>query len=149
MLPEWIDYNGHMNVAYYTLAFDGAIDWFLDNTLGIGARFVEAERQGPYTVQSNLHYLAEMLEGEAFAFRLQLIDSDTKRMHVILEMLKPETEVVVATCEQMLINVDLTSRRAAPYAPAVLARLERLRGDHARLVRPKQAGQPLGLRRAG
>ena len=30
VLPEWIDYNGHMNVAYYTLAFDDALDDFLD-----------------------------------------------------------------------------------------------------------------------
>jgi len=28
VLPEWIDYNGHMNVAYYTLAFDKALDFF-------------------------------------------------------------------------------------------------------------------------
>ena len=26
VLKEWIDNNGHMNVAYYTLAFDEAID---------------------------------------------------------------------------------------------------------------------------
>ena len=35
VLEDWIDYNGHMNVAYYTLAFDRAIDLFLENTLGI------------------------------------------------------------------------------------------------------------------
>ena len=28
---EWIDYNGHMNVAYYTLAFDNSLDDFLEN----------------------------------------------------------------------------------------------------------------------
>ena len=28
VLEDWIDYNGHMNVAYYTLAFDRAIDLF-------------------------------------------------------------------------------------------------------------------------
>ena len=26
----WIDYNGHMNVAYYTLAFDKVLDDFLE-----------------------------------------------------------------------------------------------------------------------
>jgi acyl-CoA thioester hydrolase len=30
VLPEWIDYNGHMNVAYYVLAFDHVTDAFLD-----------------------------------------------------------------------------------------------------------------------
>ena len=24
--PEWIDHNGHMNVAYYVLAFDESTD---------------------------------------------------------------------------------------------------------------------------
>ena len=26
VLPEWIDINDHMNVAYYLLAFDQAVD---------------------------------------------------------------------------------------------------------------------------
>ena len=29
VLPDWIDYNGHMNVAYYVLAFDRGVDEFL------------------------------------------------------------------------------------------------------------------------
>ena len=29
VLAEWIDYNGHMNVAYYTLAFDKGFRFFL------------------------------------------------------------------------------------------------------------------------
>ena len=32
---EWIDYNGHMNVAYYTLAFDNSLDDFLETILEI------------------------------------------------------------------------------------------------------------------
>ena len=30
VLPEWIDYNGHMNVAFYVLAFDHATDAMLE-----------------------------------------------------------------------------------------------------------------------
>ncbi len=29
--PEWIDYNGHMNVAYYVLVFDRGTDALLDH----------------------------------------------------------------------------------------------------------------------
>jgi len=36
--PEWIDYNGHMNVAYYVLAFDHAIDDFYGR-LGLGEAY--------------------------------------------------------------------------------------------------------------
>ena len=39
VLAEWIDYNGHMNVAYYTLAFDKALDFFFEDVLGIGPLF--------------------------------------------------------------------------------------------------------------
>ena len=36
VLAEWIDYNGHMNVVFYTLAFDSSLDFFLEEILGIG-----------------------------------------------------------------------------------------------------------------
>src|SRR5690242_2796218 len=33
--PAWIDYNGHMNVGYYVVAFDKGTDGLLDR-LGLG-----------------------------------------------------------------------------------------------------------------
>ena len=57
---DWIDYNGHMNVAYYTLAFDKALDDFLEDILEIGPTFVKKEKQGPYSLQANYHYLNEL-----------------------------------------------------------------------------------------
>ena len=44
---EWIDYNGHMNVAYYTLAFDNSLDDFLETILEIGPTFVKKVNEGP------------------------------------------------------------------------------------------------------
>ncbi len=38
--PAWIDYNGHMNMAYYNLVFDQALDEVFDE-LGIGAAYVQ------------------------------------------------------------------------------------------------------------
>ena len=35
VLPEWIDWNGHMNVGYYVVAFDKATDT-LCNQFGCG-----------------------------------------------------------------------------------------------------------------
>ncbi|MFC3117427.1 thioesterase family protein [Jhaorihella thermophila] len=64
--PEWIDYNGHMNVGYYGIAFDNALDVLLSEHLGVGVEHVEAAGQGPYVVQSHMHFLAEMLEGQRF-----------------------------------------------------------------------------------
>jgi len=38
--PEWIDANGHMNVAYYVLAFDLAVD-ALWEAFGITAEYIK------------------------------------------------------------------------------------------------------------
>lgn len=146
VLPDWIDYNGHMNVAYYVLAFDRATDRMLEDWLGIGESFVAAARQGPYALQSSVHYLAELLEGEAFTIDALLIDCDAKRMHVMLRMLKTDG-TVAATYELLMMNVDLETRRSAPYPDRAQARLERMKADHAAAPRPPQFGQPLGIRR--
>ena len=39
--PQWIDYNGHLNMAYYNVMFDRAIDelWL---KLGIGPGYMKA-----------------------------------------------------------------------------------------------------------
>jgi acyl-CoA thioester hydrolase len=58
---EWIDYNGHMNVAYYTLAFDEAIDEFLKTEFGIGPSFIKKNEQGSYALQTQYRYLAELI----------------------------------------------------------------------------------------
>ena len=87
VLPEWIDYNGHMNVAYYTLAFDKAFDDFLENWMGTGISYVARSRMGPMALQSQICYLGELMEGEAFSVRVWLIDCDEKRMHFFGQMI--------------------------------------------------------------
>lgn len=36
VVAEWIDYNGHMNIGYYGIAFDRASDVLLSDHLWIG-----------------------------------------------------------------------------------------------------------------
>ncbi|WP_112321508.1 thioesterase family protein [Oceanibium sediminis] len=141
----WIDYNGHMNVAYYTLAFDRALDSFLEDWLGIGETWVKARGQGPYVLQAHVHYLAELLEGEAFHVRLLLLAADRKRMHLFLSMIRNRDEALCATQEVVLLNVDHEKRRAAAYPDWAVARMTRMAADHAALPRPEQAGRPIGL----
>ena len=59
VLKSWIDYNGHMNVAYYTMAIDNSIDYFLEEILGIGETHAKTNDQGPFVVQANFNYLNE------------------------------------------------------------------------------------------
>ncbi|HUF57006.1 MAG TPA: thioesterase family protein, partial [Thermohalobaculum sp.] len=144
--PEWIDYNGHMNVAYYTMAFDNALDEVYA-ALGIGENLVRSHRMGPMALQSQLHYLGELVEGRRFACDFRLLDADAKRTHCFLEMIDLERDTVAATYETLSLNVDLEGRRSAPYPPESAARIERLFRAHESLPRPAQAGQAIGIRR--
>ena len=149
MVPaEWIDYNGHMNVSYYSMAFDQAIDDIFEGQLDIGVSHTKKTRQGPYVLQNNLHYLDELLEGDSFWVHMTLLDHDQKRMHLFLQMFDDENSVA-ATSEQLLMNVDLTTRRSSPYPDTTLAQLKALQAAHDALPRPAQTGATLGIRRKG
>ena len=146
---EWIDYNGHMNVAYYVMAIDQALDRFLEDELGIGEMHVARVRQGPYALQSHIHYLDELLEEERFIVSVRLVDCDAKRMHLFVELLNAEGRTLAATCEQMLMNVDLDTRRSTPYPDWAQARMAAMLEAHSTLERPVQLGAPIGIRRKG
>ncbi|MEL6584708.1 MAG: thioesterase family protein [Pseudomonadota bacterium] len=145
--PEWIDYNGHMNVAYYTMAVDQAIDVFLEAELGLGESRAARVRQGPYALQSGIRFLDEMLEGEGFFVRIQLIDHDAKRLHIFCELVRERDSVIAATVEQLLMNVDLKERRSALYPAWGQARLAAMLKDHSALGPPDALGAEIGIRR--
>lgn len=145
--PEWIDYNGHMNVAYYTMAFDQAVDEVLEEWLGVGVSFVRDSRMGPMALQTQIHYLDELVEDAEFACDFQLLDADPKRIHFFLTMINLASSAEAATYESLTMNVDLAARRSAPYPDWAQARIEAMRAAHAVLPRPKLAGNPLGIRR--
>ena len=143
----WIDYNGHMNLAYYVMAFDRALDVFLDNTLGVGPTLVEQCGQGPFVLQNHVHYLSELMEGEAYLVRFLLLDADEKRLHMAGMMHHGESDGLVAVMEQVIVNVDHATRRATPYAPPNQAKIQALLAAQRALPRPDQIGKPIGLRR--
>lgn len=143
---DWIDYNGHMNVAYYTLAFDNALDEVLEERIGIGESLAREGKFGPMALQTQIHYLGELLEGAEFTCEFQLLDADHKRMHMFMTMIDLATGQPAATYEQLTMNVDLAARRSAPYPDWAQERIARLLALHASLPRPELAGNPLGIR---
>ena len=120
VLPEWIDYNGHMNVAYYTLAFDKALDFFFEDVLGIGPTFVEKNKEGPFALKASYNYFSELLEEESFFVDISILDFDSKRVHVFGEMRKDKSLELSAVFETVLMNMDLSARTVKQYPDRVL-----------------------------
>ena len=142
--PEWIDYNGHMNVAYYVVAFDYACDAFLDY-LGMTDEF--RARTGGTTFAAEMHvtYQREIRSGDPLRFTCQLLGYDAKRLHFILQMYHGEEGYLVATSEWMSLYVDLASRRVAPMPEEIGSRLAAVHATHKGLPRPPEAGRVMSL----
>ncbi|MEM7422117.1 MAG: thioesterase family protein [Pseudomonadota bacterium] len=145
---EWIDYNGHMNVAYYLMAIDRALDEAFD-TLGIGVSLVKSHRMGPMALSNTIHYLDELLEGQHYYCEFQVLDADHKRIHLFVNMFHVEKGSIAATYESLSMNVDLDARKSAAYPEGAYAQVMSLKEAHARLPRPSQVGEPIGIRRRG
>ena len=146
VLPEWIDFNGHMNVAYYVVAFDHGVDG-LTNHLGIGPEGIERRGTSTFTLEMHINYLQELNLGDPLRLTCQLLDFDIKRIHYFFCMHHADKGYLAATCEQMLLHVDLAERRSCPFPATVQRALAGLMDLHRALPRPEQAGRTIGIRR--
>ena len=146
VLPEWIDYNGHMNVAYYVLAFDRGVDEFM-HQMGITPEYLETEKSSTFTLEMHINYLQELHLDDPIRLTCQLLDTDSKRVHYFLRMFHAEAGYLAATSEQMMIHVSLESRRTSPFPPKVSAVIDRMMTAHESLPVPDQAGRKMGIRR--
>lgn len=145
---DWIDYNGHMNVAYYVLAFDHGTDAFWDY-LGIGEAYLKRTNHSAFALETHVTYQGEVRLGDSLRITSQLLGFDAKRLHFFHRMFHGEKGYLAATLECVSLHVSLDSRRAAPFPDDRLAFLARVKAAHDALGVPEEAGRGVGLRRRG
>ena len=141
--PDWIDHNGHMNVAYFVLAFDEATDAVYEDW-GIGLTYPESSGCSVFTLGMNVDYMAELFEGDAIRIETYLVDHDAKRIHYFHRMLSAKDDRPAATNECLCMNVDLTTRRSREFPADVMQRLDAARYS---AERPDGFGRQLAIRR--
>lgn len=143
---EWVDYNGHMNVAYYVLVFDHATDAFLER-LGIGDTLRRQTGSSVFAAEAHITYEREVLEDERVYVTCQLLDHDAKRLHLFLRMHRAADDTAVAAMETMILHVSLTDRRVGPFPDAVRLRTAAEAEKHLRLAKPDAVSRIIGIRR--
>jgi acyl-CoA thioester hydrolase len=143
---EWIDYNGHMNVAYYVLVFDHATDALLD-FLGMDEGYRKRTGFTTYVLETHVSYDRELKHNDPVRVETQLLDFDAKRLHYFSRMFHGDDGFLAATTEIMLMHIDTRGPMAAPMPDEVLARVEALMATHRGLGRPPQAGRVIAIRR--
>jgi acyl-CoA thioester hydrolase len=144
----WVDYNQHLNDAYYLVVFSYATEGLMAE-IGMDAAGRAATGQTIYTLEVHLNYILEVHEGVAIEVRTQLLGIDAKRVHVFHSMHRQDDGRLLATNEQMLTNIDTTNPdrgpKTAAFAPRVASRLEYLFELHKDLQRPANAGRRISL----
>ena len=148
VLPEWIDMNGHMNLAYYTVLFDYATD-LLFETIGIGREYKRATNHGTFVVETHNLYERELLVGEQVRVETRIIGADDKRVHLAHEMFRLADGGRSAMQELMFLSIDLGRRRVAPFLPEAQRRLAAATAAHAHLPRPEWTGRRLAAPGSG
>ena len=144
ILPDWVDYNGHLRDAFYLLIFSYATDALMD-TLGLDSDHREASSHSLFTLELHLNYLHEVKLGAEVEVHTQLIAHDNKRLHLYHSLHLVGEERELAGNEQMLLHVDLAGPRSAPFSEGVAQRLTAISTEHSDLPRPALLGRVIGL----
>ncbi len=142
---SWIDYNGHLNMAYYNVLFDRGHDDASD-LLGCGRAYREATNRTIFTAEAHVRYLREIHAGERVAVDIRLIDADEKRHHWWLELHALDGGFLSATSEALALHVDLTVKKVVPFPGGVAARTTAWLDAGRALPLPPGLGRRIGLR---
>lgn len=124
VLPEWIDYNGHMSEAYYVLAFGFATDQVMES-FGMGPRYRRETGNSLYTVEAHVRYLLETGEGAKLSMTTTVAGAGSKKLHLAHEM---HTDgKLIATEELLALHVNSRTGRSHPFPERVADMIGRYR----------------------
>jgi acyl-CoA thioester hydrolase len=142
--PQWIDYNGHLNMAYYNVMFDRAVDqlWL---QLGIGPKYMKERHGSTFTAECHVRYLREIHLGDPVQIAILLVEADEKRIHTFQELRHATEGWVSATSENMSVHINMDLRKTAPFPADIRARIEAVAQAHSAVPRPEGIGRKIAM----
>ncbi|MCO4837953.1 MAG: thioesterase family protein [Oceanospirillaceae bacterium] len=146
VIKDWIDYNGHLNDAYYLVIFTKATD-ALQNHLGLTLDHIQNTGETLFTVESHLTYLQEIGLGEMVTITTQLLQTDNKRMRVFHRMYNDQNDLL-ATVEMLFLCYNLNAKKVSNFSQMMVQSLALLEKEHKDIPWPEQAGKGIALTRS-
>lgn len=143
--PEWIDSNGHMHDARYIDMFHLGVRKFFD-AVGLGDEY-RAQGCSLFNMGMNLDYVRELFAEDSVRITIQLVDWNSKMIHLFAELHHAEHGYLCAANERLLMHVDMTSRRSTPFPAQILNALEMARARQGDVVQSERMGRRLQIRR--
>lgn len=144
--PQWIDHNGHLNMAYYNIFMDESLGEFY-RALGLSWPYLKARNLSTMTAEIHMRYLREVSLGDPLQVSIRILGVDDKRIHTFAELRHATEGWLSATSENMSLHIDMSVRKVAPFPSDIAERLRAVAHVHARLLRPEGAGRKIGMRR--
>jgi acyl-CoA thioester hydrolase len=144
----WIDYNGHLNMAYYNVLFDRAVDEAL-TLVGCGSDYVKTRKHSCFTAEVHVRYLRELHADDPVRVTFQLLDCDAKRLHYFEQLFHASEGWMSATSENMALHVDLDAKKTAGFPPDIAANIGKMKAAHAMLPVPEAAGCRIAMHSKG
>ncbi len=142
---EWIDYNGHLNMAYYNVLLDRCSDEAFA-LMGMGPAYATERRLTSYTAEVHICYVRELHLGDRVTATVQILDHDEKRVRYFQE-LRHVDGWLAATSENLILHVDMDGPKVTPFPSDVKAKIEAMAKAHAGLPVPERAGRSIAIRR--
>lgn len=142
----WIDYNGHLNMAFYHVLFDRAHDEACD-LLGCGRDYLALTGRTVFSAEAHVRYLREIHAGDRVAVDVRLVDADARRHHWWLELHALDHGFLSATSEVLALHVDLAAKKVVPFPDEVMARTEAWLAASRALSMPEAMGRKVGIGR--
>lgn len=144
---EWIDYNGHLNMAYYSVLFDHGVDALWD-ALGFGEAYRQETGFTSYAAEFRVRYMRELHEGDRVRASWRLLDHDDKSWHFYQELIH-EDGWISAIGEGVGLHIDTSGPRVAPMPERILSKMAAYKEEHSQLPRPDWLDRPMDIRRKG
>ncbi|WGH77991.1 carnitine 3-dehydrogenase [Jannaschia ovalis] len=114
----WTDWNGHMNEGRYGQVFSDAADAVMARC---GAMPGDGDGWSFFTVETTIRYLAETHAGDPIEVATEVVEAAGKKLRLRHRMTREGSPL--AECDQLLLHVELDTRRSAPMPEAMAARL--------------------------
>lgn len=145
---QWIDYNGHFNMAYYNVLFDRGGDEAFD-AMGLGPDYVKKRNASFFTLEAHVTYLRELHAHDEVRITTHILDYDAKRVHYVQQMFHATEGWLSCVSENIIMHVDMAAKKSAPFPPDVLDKIKAMHEAHKALPVPAQVGHRIGIPRKG
>ncbi|HBD22800.1 MAG TPA: 4-hydroxybenzoyl-CoA thioesterase [Oceanospirillaceae bacterium] len=143
IIKDWIDYNDHLNEAYYLVIFSQATD-ALQTHLGMTVETIKATGFTLFTVATQLRYLQEIGLGENVYVTTQLLEHDSKRLRIFHTLYNDQHEAL-ATAEKLFLSYHLKQKKVIDFNEGFYHQLALWQNQQGSISMPSTAGQGISL----